>query len=196
MFELMSYPKRHLRNSKQESAMNKLALIPMAVLLTAVPPATAASGCDAVISAALKVLQVPAHLYMIETGQGGKSRNAETIYLNGVTYVMINGPWRKSGISPTDLLEAKKESEQNAGTCTMVRNEAVNGEAATLYMAHHQTAADTVDTQIWISKSRGLPLKQINDIDVGGGAGGKKHTEIRYEYKNVTAPAVTEAPRK
>ena len=69
-------------------------------------------------------------------------------------------------------------------------------EAATLYKVHNQTANDTVDTQIWISKSRGLPLKGIYDIDVGGGARGKSHTEIRYEYTNVTAPAVTEPRRK
>jgi hypothetical protein len=49
---------------------------------------------------------------------------------------------------------------------------------------------ETVDTQIWISKSRGLPLKQIYDIDVNGGARCKSHTEIRYEYTNVTAPPI------
>jgi hypothetical protein len=41
-----------------------------------------------------------------------------------------------------------------------------------------------------------LPLKAINDLDVGGGALGKSHTEIRYEYTNVTAPAITELRRK
>ena len=178
--------------------MYKPALFSVAVLLTAALPAAAASGCDAVISATLKVLHVPAHLYMTETAgfQGGKTRNAETIYLNGATYVRVNGPWRKSAISPKDLSDAKEQGEQKAGTCTMVRDEAVNGEPATLYKAHRQTPDDTVDTQIWISKSRGLPLRQINDIDVGGGATGKSHTEIRYEYKNVTAPDTGEAPRK
>ena len=107
--------------------MNKLALLPVAALLTATLPVRAASGCDAVIAATIKVLQVPAHLYMTETAgfNGGKIRNAETIYLNGVTFVMVNGQWRKSAISPKDLAEGKKESEQKAGMCSIVRDEAV-----------------------------------------------------------------------
>lgn len=178
--------------------MNKLALLPIAALLAAALPVRAASGCDAVIAATMKVFQVPAHLYMTETAgfSGGKTRNAETIYLNGVTFVKVNGPWRRSTVSPKDLADGKKESAQKAGTCSVVRDEAVSGEPATLYKVHNQTPDDTVDTQIWISKLRGLPLKAINDIDLGGGARGKSHTEIRYEYTNVTAPAVSEPQRK
>ena len=164
--------------------MLRLSLV---VLLSALP-ASAAAGCDAVLAAIYKVYQVPAHLYMTETG--ARTRNAETVYLNGTTFVMVNGRWRKSPVSTKELMDAKKESDQNLGTCTAVRDEAVNGEAATLYKNHSQTSNDSVDTQIWISKSRGLPLKQINDIDVGGGVRGKSRTEVRYEYTNVTAPAV------
>ena len=175
--------------------MNRLTLLPTAVLLSAALalPAKAASGCDAAIAAELKLYQVPAHLYMTEAADGGKTRNAETIYLNGVTFVMLNGRWRKSAISPNDLAKGKEESKEKAGTCSIVRDEAVSGEPATLYKVHNQTPDETVDTQIWISKSRGLALKQINDINVGGS---KSHTEIRYEYNNVTAPAVTEPKHK
>ena len=178
--------------------MNKFTLLPIAVLLTAARPIIAASGCDTVTAAVIKVFQVPAHLYMTETGSftGGKTRNVETIYLNGATFVMVNGQWRKSVILPKDLAEGKKESAEKAGTCSIVGDEAVSGEPATLYKVHNQTPAGTLDTQIWVSKSRGLPLKQINDVDVGGGARGKSHTEIRYEYTNVTAPAVTEPKPK
>jgi hypothetical protein len=183
--------------------MNRFTLLPIAVLLSAARPIIAASGCDAVNAAVIKVFQVPVHLYMTETAgfNGGKARNAETIYLNGATFVMVNGQWRKSVILPKDLLPkdlavGKKESEEKAGTCSIVRDEAVSGEPATLYKVHNQTAAGTLDTQIWVSKSKGLALKQINDQDVGGGARGKMHTEISYEYTNVTAPAVTEPKRK
>ncbi len=177
--------------------MGKLALIPIAALFIAALPLTAATGCEAPIAAALKVFQVPAHLYMTETAafNGGKARNAETIYLNGATFIMVSGRWRKSAVPPENLMASKKESEAKAGICTVVRDEAVNGEAATLYKIHNQTPDDTVDTQLWVSKSRGLPLKQINDMDLGG-THGKSHTEIRYEYTNVTAPAVTELRHK
>ena len=58
--------------------MKKLALFPIAVLFTAVIPVKAASSCDAVIAATLKVLQVPAHLYMTRTAgyNGARQRTA------------------------------------------------------------------------------------------------------------------------
>jgi hypothetical protein len=178
--------------------MKKLALFPIAVLFTAVVPVKAASNCDAVIAATLKVLQVPAHLYMTRTAgyNGGKTKNSETIYLNGATYVRVDGPWVKSTITPKDLADGKKQEAAQIGICTPVRDEAVNGEPATLYKVHSQTADDSIDTQIWISKLRSLPLKQVYDLDVNAGAPGKSHNEVRYEYTGVTAPAVTEPKRK
>jgi len=177
--------------------MNKLFCLPIAALLAAAPPVKAASSCDPVIAASMKVLQVPSHLYMAQTAvfTGGKAKNAESIYLNGVNYTKLDHGWLKSPVSTKELAEMRKESDQNIGTCSVVRDEAVGGEPATLYKVHRQTPDDTVDTQIWVSKLRGLPLKQIDDMDVGG-ARGKSHTEVRYEYSNVTAPAVTESTRK
>jgi hypothetical protein len=177
--------------------MNKLFFLPIAAILTAALPVRAASNCDAVAAAAMKVFQVPAHLYMTQMAvfTGGKSKNSESVYLNGAIFVMVGGKWVKSSVSPKDLSDSKKESDQKLGVCSVVRDEAVSGEPATLYKVHNQTPDDTVDTQIWVSKLRGLPLKQINDMDVGG-ARGKSHTEIRYEYTNVTAPAVSESGRK
>ncbi len=177
--------------------MNKRFFLPVAALLAVAIPVRAASVCDPVIAATMKVLQVPSHLYMTQTAgfSGGKTKNAETIYLSRVTYVKVDRDWRKSPVSTKDLADMKKDSDQKVGTCTVVGNEAVGGEPATLYKVHNQTPEDTVDTQIWVSKLRGLPLKQINDMDVGG-ARGKSHTEIRYEYSNVIAPAVTESTRK
>ena len=176
--------------------MYKVTLLPFVAFLIALP-GLAASTCDAALAANLKVYQVPAHLYMTESGGPnlGKIRNAETVYLNGTMYVMVNGRWRKSQISPKDLADAKKDTDQKVGPCTVVRDETVNGEAATLYKIHSQSTDATVDTELWISKSKGLPLKQVNDINVGG-AFGKSHNEIRYEYSNVTAPAVVDSPRK
>ena len=177
--------------------MHKLALFPLVALLAGALPACAASGCDAVIAASQKVLQMPSHLYMTETAgfNGGKTRNAETIYLNGAMYTSLNGVWRKSPMTLQELEDARKDSAKDVGACSMVHDELVGVEPAVLYKVHKQTPDDTVDTQIWISKLRGLPLKQINDIDVGG-ARGKSHTEIRYEYTGVRAPAVAETTRK
>jgi len=70
----------------------------------------------------------------------------------------------------------------------MVRDESVNGEPATLYSGHDQLPDAKVDSQVWISKARGLPLKMEMDMDTGGAAG-KSHRTVRYEYSNVQPPA-------
>lgn len=104
--------------------------------------------------------------------------------------------WRKSPMTLQELADARKDSAKDLGACSLVRSELIGAEPATLYKVHTQTPDDTIDTQIWISKLRGLPLKQINDMDVGGGARGKSHSEIRYEYSGVSAPAVAETRHK
>jgi hypothetical protein len=177
--------------------VKKIALVPIAVLCAAVIPVEA-SSCDPVTAATLKVPQVPSHLYMTQTAgyNGGKTKNSESIHLNGATYVKVDGSWVKSPITPQDLADGKKQEPAQIGVCTLVRDEAVNGEPATLYKVHNQTADNSIDTQIWISKVRSLPLKLVYDLDVHAGAAGKSHNEVRYEYTGVTAPALTEPKRK
>lgn len=152
--------------------------------------------CKLVADATTKYLAIPTHIYTTEAGAmtGGKPRNIESIYLIDKTYTLIDGRWRVSPVTPKMLLEDMKKACENPdtntnthATCRMVRDEAINGEAATLYNSHTETPDMKADTQIWISKSRGLPLKLEQTADVGGVAG-KSHRVSRYEYTNVQAP--------
>jgi hypothetical protein len=72
-------------------------------------------------------------------------------------------------------------------TCSHLRDESVNGEAASVWRSHVVTEMSTVDTDMWISKSRGLVLKANSVMDAGTGE--KSHSSARYEYTNVRAPA-------
>jgi hypothetical protein len=97
-----------------------------------------------------------------------------------------------SPVTPKMMLEDMKEARADAdtnshSTCQMVRDEAINGEAATLYSSQTETNDIKTDSQVWISKSRGLPLKMEQDADAGGAAG-KSHRVSRFEYTNVQAP--------
>jgi hypothetical protein len=65
-----------------------------------------------------------------------------------------------------------------------VRDEAVGGEPATLYKVHDATDAGIVDSQIWISAARGLPLRQVVDMPET-----KSHLDSRFDYANVRPPA-------
>jgi len=58
-----------------------------------------------------------------------------------------------------------------------------------VYGTHSERAKPDVksDGQIWISKSKGLPLKDEIDISSDGF---KNHHSTRYEYANVQAPPI------
>jgi hypothetical protein len=102
----------------------------------------------------------------------------------------VNDRWTRSKITPQDILQQKKETDNNTKTtCRYLREESVNGEAAAVYSTHTETEDDKVDVQVWISKSNGLPLREELDVDVGGKLG-KSHTSMRYEYGNVQPPRI------
>lgn len=147
------------------------------------------STCKYLADANARIYTIPAHLYQTDT-YAGKTRTSELIFINNKSYLEISGQWRANPMSPAKMAEIRKETEDEETktmTCRVVREEAVNGEAATLYSAHQESPDGKRDSQIWISKSRGVPLKLEMDMD--GGASGRKHRNIRYEYANVQVPA-------
>jgi hypothetical protein len=152
----------------------------------------AGDACEPMFAALEKNITTPYHMYVTQTSaavQNGKPRSGETIYVGGVLYVQSGAKW----ISRPKGVEFQKsnleDSRQNfkSGSCRYLRDEAVTGESAAIISAHSQNEFGTNETQFWISKSRGLILKQETDVDMGG-AEPKSHTSARYEYTNVQAP--------
>jgi len=157
--------------------------------------ARADDSCKVLYDAMTKVVTMPVHIYTTTVAGYNKNvpKSGEMIYAGGPTgaiYVMSGGKWTRTQMTGADMMSKQEENRRTAkDTCHVVREEAVNGEAATVYSTHSDTEAGKVDSTVWISKSKGLPLKQDTDIDVGGAAG-KNHMSLRYEYANVTPPAV------
>jgi hypothetical protein len=149
---------------------------------------TVSPVCQAVVDVLHKLISTPYHSYMVET-LNGKTSNAETIFVGDTYYVQINGKWTVSPISAQDMKEMGQRNMKNAKnlSCQEVRDEAVNGESATVYTSHSVTERGTADTQMWISKSRALLLRQ--DID-SAGTSFKNHSSTRFEYGNVKAPSM------
>jgi hypothetical protein len=144
--------------------------------------------CKTLFDTRFKLFSVPSHSYTVETLPGNRSRTSEGIFVNGAIYVLMNGKWIHSRMTPQDMLKQEEENIRDSkSTCRHVRDETVNGEAAALYMGHSENESVKSDAQTWISKSRGLPLKTEDDIDTGDGD--KRHMSIRYEYSNVKPPA-------
>ena len=153
-------------------------------------PAVAAAdaACQPIFDTATKIFAVPTHAYTTQALPGGKTRNAEVIYINNAIYATANGKWIHSKMTAQDMLKQEQENIRDSKTsCRHVRDELVNGDLAALYMAHSDNDGIKSDAQTWISKNKGLPLKTEEDIDTGDGD--KRHTSIRYEYSNVHPPA-------
>lgn len=149
-------------------------------------------SCKPVLDAYAKLHGVSNHIYSTTTAAyvGGKSRTAETITIGGVTWVLVNGSWRRSPITAQALAEQERENIANAraSACHHVRDEVVDGVPAALYTTHEEDEDDTNDARVWIARSTGLPLRQEIDLDVGG-ADGRSHMSSRFVYANVRAPA-------
>ena len=167
------------------------------LVAAAVPAASALAAdlpCKFLADATTKNFTVPTHVYSTETGPttGGKTRNSETIYLTDKIYVQLNGRWRVSPLTPAMMRDAMKEGAKDPdtdvhATCRQVRDEAINGEAATLYSEHTESKDAKTDAQAWVSKSRGLLLKLESDTELTGSTA-KVHRVMRYEYTNVQVP--------
>ena len=153
---------------------------------------TSAHDCQALHAASDKLYTVPNHMFLIETAQFRKNGplTGETIFTGQIRYVLIRGHWIKSPISSEDSLKQAKENRETAKniSCQFLRDDVVNGEPASLYHEHFEVEDARKDGQIWLSKRTGLLLRLEQDTDVGG-AMGKSHSSIRYEYKDIRPPA-------
>jgi len=144
--------------------------------------------CQKVVDILHKLSSVPYHSYTLQT-LNGKTSNMEMVFVGDTYYALFNGKWALSPITAEDMKQMEQrnmKSIQNS-SCQEVREEAVNGESATVYTSHSQSEKGTVDTQMWISESRALLLRQ--DIDLAG-TGFKNHSSSRFEYTNVKAPSM------
>jgi hypothetical protein len=149
--------------------------------------------CKPIFDATDKTGITANHMYTTSTkeSQKGRTVNGELIRMggpSGAMYVLVEGKWKRVPGTPADML---KQSQENRNTtkhsCRYVREEAVNGEATVVYAAHSESEYAKVDMTVWISKSKGLTVRQDVDMDVGG-LMGKSHTSSRYDYTNVAPP--------
>lgn len=145
------------------------------------------AGCKTALDASLKTTSTPHHAYTTTTLEG-KNHTAEVIVVNDKSYVLVQGRWRANPMTIADLVKQEKANIDSAKvyTCRAVRDEAVNGQSATVY--HVRTENDVIKSEgdVWIAKAGGLVVRVEEDIDEGDGV--KMHASTRYDYSNVKAP--------
>ena len=170
-----------------------LTIFVLAVATIAFDPsvARAADSCQPVFDALIKLITTPSHSYTTRTAafvNGGKPTESETIYVNGKMYIRARGKWMQSPVTTADVLDQEKENEEHGkATCHLVGNEFVGSEPAMVYSMRRETEDFKEDDQIWISRVTGKPLRDEQDVDLGGKAG-KDHRSARFDYSSIRPP--------
>jgi len=145
--------------------------------------ANAADTCDVLYSAGIRAVQTPHHVYSSTTHRGGKPQSGEAVYAGGIEYVLLNGKWQRSPMTPQDMLEAAQARlKAHSDTCTLVGDQMVGGQTVSVYKAHDNERG--TEQLVRILKSSGL--LQGSTLTLPDGT----VVETRYEYTNVRAPAL------
>jgi hypothetical protein len=147
------------------------------------------AACKAVLDAVIKQATVPVHQKIsIESAAApGKTLQSEMIRIGDTLYMQIRGQWTSRPYDGQKAANDARQAMQKAEhTCTRVRSEAVDGQAAELYSVQAKTASGGTASQIWISSASGLPLRQHTVMPEHGG--GRGQHDVSFDYTNVRAP--------
>ncbi|MGC2249978.1 MAG: hypothetical protein WA626_04830 [Acidobacteriaceae bacterium] len=160
--------------------------VTIACLQMGVSPLGAQEDCKVlekvVANAFTQIHSIPTHVYTT-TKINGQTFSSEVIYADGSMYMKMNGKWTRAGsIKEMEKVENQGPHPANSkDTCRFVKDEPMNGEMAAVYSSHSETPKGTIDLQMWVSKSKGLMLRE--DTDSSGAV-----MSSRYDYANVKAP--------
>src|SRR5262249_52049961 len=89
----------------------------------------------------------------------------ESIYVGSRLYMKLGGKWISQPFPPqTQLARIDTDAKTGKTTCRRLPDEKMNGEPVSVFTTHQQVPESTVDMKIWISKSRGLPLRADSRI--------------------------------
>jgi hypothetical protein len=176
--------KRHLITSLLLTS-GGLALVAAVVQAQAIP-----ASCQPVLAARRKMFTVPHRSSTTDVapkgGAAGKASNG--IFTADAIYIQIRGAWKKSPMTPKDMLEQMESNlrEAKALACKQLGDEPVDGTPAAVYTAHSESENGKADAKLWVAKGTGLLLRDDEAIDDGTTI---RHRSTRYDYKDVRAPA-------
>ena len=149
------------------------------------------ASCKPVFDAITRLVKTPNHQFLIQSSDapGSTPQAGEMIFTGKTTYILHDGKWQTSSITPEETLKQDEENRKNSKTsCRAVRDESVEGVSATVYTLHSESEVGKSDGLIWISKASALPLRQKIDLAMNG-ITEKNHVETRFVYSGVEPPA-------
>jgi hypothetical protein len=149
------------------------------------------TSCKPVFDAISRLVRTPNHQFLVQSSDasGSTPQKGEMIFTGKTTYILQDGKWRTSNVTPEETLKRDEENRKNSKTsCRAMRDETVEGVSATVYTLHSESEVGKSDGQIWISKASALPLRQKIELAMNG-ITEKNHVETRFVYSGVEPPA-------
>jgi hypothetical protein len=157
-----------------------------------------------VFAAVQKTWATSNHVYRSATEGSKVVSTSEMINVDNKSYIKLDkvdlgsmkladDGWTLSRVSPQQSVKMMQDSFRDAAKdtknyqCAHVRDETIDGVAASVYVEHAENDDVKSDSQAWISKSQGLLVKQIMTID-------DSTTTTRYVYAGVQAPSNAKSP--
>jgi hypothetical protein len=155
-------------------------LVPVLAVVSASAVGAQLSGaCQPVFAAMEKTIQAD---HATTSTRAGESFHGITV--GGVTYLQVQGVWKKSPTSVQDNIDRSRENLKNATeySCKPLPDSMVGGVAVVNYATH--TVGDAViDNTISIDKRTGLAVMVTTDIKDNG-----NHLVTQYTYGGIKAP--------
>jgi hypothetical protein len=149
---------------------------------TFLPHAAATDSCQPLLDASQKLATTPTHIYgTVSNGHQSKPTMTEMIYTGNAVYAKLDTGWMRTKLTPQETIDRDKK----AGSCRYVKDESIGGETAAMYS--EESPSGEAQSQLWISKSKGLLLRQEVNI-ASDDKESMTHISMRYEYANVQAP--------
>jgi len=148
-------------------------------------------SCRQVFNGIKLQANTPNHQYFTISGAEADShaQTNEMINTGRARFIRIDGKWQKSPQSPHEIMKIEEENFKKSKTvCRVLREEVIDGTAATVYIEQSQTGPISSLGTIWIANRSGLPLREEVNTDSGTGPSGQRHLEIRIVYTDVQSP--------
>ena len=147
---------------------------------------TQAEECSAtLLSATVAQAKAPYAATMVTTLPGAPATQSEIVTSADKMYVRTNGKWASVPYSAQDMINLVTTLANKSKTsCKTIGPETMQGEAATVYQ--EQVVSDrnkVVDSKVWISDKRGMPLRVESNLGEGG------TTVQSFRYDGVQPPA-------
>jgi hypothetical protein len=162
--------------------MARFPAVSILFLLTLFPLSAAADDCAPVLQAMVKGAFAP-NITTTSYVLAGRPHTTIAIETQTLRYVPVAGGWHAIKRNPDyEAGQIMQRAQKLKDNCRYTGDQMVGKEPATTFEMQNALDRSAVMTRYWISKSSGLPLKQVVTIK------GQPTTSV-ISYTNVKAPS-------